>query len=321
MGVLADVRQDRVNSMFGTMVYLVNAARVIGSLGSVSASLLAAACIAVLVSAPRWIDHVAMSGAGQRLEIHVRQVKAELPAFFSHSPVQTNATVPEDDESYPLRTLNKEQTNLVQFITKKYSVDWNAAQEYVFQAFLAARDARVDPLLILAVMSIESSFDPDAQSSKGAQGLMQVLTRVHKEKFAPFGGPASAFDPVANIRVGTQILKHYLAVGGGSFEAALKYYVGAALMSDDQGYGFKVLNERLRLQAASLGKPVPDLPNKRSPVAIATALAPAASESLPQVQGGLPMGADDVSPLARHLNASREAEASENVASPAELPL
>ena len=84
---------------------------------------------------------------------------------------------------------------------------------------------------------------------------------------------------------------------------------------------FKVLNERLRLQAASLGKPVPDLPNKRSPVAIATALAPAASESLPQVQGGLPMGADDVSPLARHLNASREAEASENVASPAELPL
>jgi soluble lytic murein transglycosylase-like protein len=282
MVALAQVRQDRVNTMFGAMVHMVSAARVISSLGSVSASLLTATGIAVLASAPRWIDHMAMSGAGQRLEAHVRSAAVDLPAFLSAG--QTGAiTAQEEEESFPQRKLNSEQTNLVQFITKKYSVEWNSAQEYVFQAFQSAREARIDPLLVLAVMSIESSFDADAQSSKGAQGLMQVLTRVHKEKFAPFGGPQSAFDPVANIRVGTQILKHYLSLGGGSFEAALKYYVGAALMNDDQGYGFKVLNERLRLQAASQGKPVPDVLMKRPVSAPATVLqtqvdAPAAQQ-------------------------------------------
>ncbi len=33
---------------------------------------------------------------------------------------------------------------------------------------------------------------------------MQVLTRVHADKFAPFGGVAAAFDPLANIKVGAR---------------------------------------------------------------------------------------------------------------------
>ncbi len=308
MVALAQIKQDRVNAIFGAMVHVVGAARVIGALGSVSASLLTATGIAVLASAPRWIDHMAMSGAGQRLEAHVRTAKIELPSFLSAG--QSSAVpLQEEDESFPLRKLNSEQTNLVQFITRKYSVEWNSAQEYVFQAFQSAREARIDPLLVLAVMSIESSFDADAQSSKGAQGLMQVLTRVHKEKFAPFGGPQSAFDPVANIRVGTQILKHYLSIGGGSFEAALKYYVGAALMSDDQGYGFKVLNERLRLQAASQGKPVPELLMKR-PVSLPASTTPTTPTPEVQTSEGASVPVQRVNPIV-------EVEVSEISASPA----
>jgi soluble lytic murein transglycosylase-like protein len=105
-------------------------------------------------------------------------------------------------------------------------------------------------------MSVESSFDPRAQSSAGAQGLMQVLTRVHVEKFMPFGGIRAAFDPVANIRVGSAILREYIQRDG-SVESALKSYVGAALMDNDGGYGAKVLNARDRIAAAAAGKPIP----------------------------------------------------------------
>ena len=110
-------------------------------------------------------------------------------------------------------------------------------------------------------MSIESSFDPNARSAAGAQGLMQVLTRVHVDKFAPFGGAAAAFDPVANISVGSRILKEYL-VREGSVEGALKSYVGAALHEHDSGYGYKVLSERERIAAAAAGRPIPAKPLK-----------------------------------------------------------
>jgi hypothetical protein len=85
---------------------------------------------------------------------------------------------------------------------------------------------------------------------------MQVLTRVHAEKFMPFGGIPAAFDPVANIRVGSAILKEYLRREG-SVEGALKSYVGAALAEHDGGYGSKVLNARERIAAAAAGRPIP----------------------------------------------------------------
>jgi soluble lytic murein transglycosylase-like protein len=152
--------------------------------------------------------------------------------------------------------LNKEQANLARFIAQRYRVTLEATNEFVHHAYLAAKDARLDPMLVLAVMSVESSFDPMAQSSAGAQGLMQVLTRVHLEKFMPFGGIRAAFDPVANIRVGSAILREYLQREG-TVEGALKVYVGAAFLEHDGGYGAKVLNARDRLVAAAAGKPMP----------------------------------------------------------------
>ena len=103
-------------------------------------------------------------------------------------------------------------------------------------------------------MSVESSLNPQAMSNRGAQGLMQVLTRVHADKFAPFGGVSAAFDPLVNIRVGARILREYIERDG-SIEGALKSYVGAAFHADDRGYGGKVLTERERLAAVAAGRP------------------------------------------------------------------
>ena len=162
----------------------------------------------------------------------------------------------------PELVLTKEQKNLVSYLSSAYRVDSEEVGEYVSTAYAAAKALKVDPLLVLSIMSIESSFDPDAQSDAGAQGLMQVLTRVHAEKFLPFGGVKAAFDVRANILVGTQIIQEYIRREG-TVESALKSYVGAALMQDDGGYGWKVLGQRTRLLAVAQGKPIPKIPDQK----------------------------------------------------------
>jgi len=186
----------------------------------------------------------------------------------------------------PLR-LTPEQQKIAQFVAKKYRIAVGDVQHLVAYAYRAAKQFRLDPYLVLAVMSIESSFNPDARSSAGAQGLMQVLTRVHADKFAPFGGASAAFDPMANISVGSRILKEYL-VREGSVEGALKSYVGAAMHEHDSGYGYKVLSERERIAAAAAGRPIPVQPLK-PPAVVAQADADdsgaAASEAVPAPAG------------------------------------
>jgi Transglycosylase SLT domain len=172
---------------------------------------------------------------------------------------------PEDSTRRIALKLTREQLNVAKFIASRYSIEIDDAKSYVDFAYRAAKQYRVDPHLVLAIMSIESSFDPDAQSHAGAQGLMQVLTRVHKEKFVPYGGIAAAYDPESNIKVGAQILKEYL-VRNGSEAGALKSYVGAALMDSDQGYGLKVLSQKARIVAASQGRPIPANPMIVMPV-------------------------------------------------------
>jgi len=169
-------------------------------------------------------------------------------------------------------TLDREQQNVVRFIAQRYRLTIDSTSEFVHHAYRAARDMKLDPMLVLAVMSVESSFDPTAQSHAGAQGLMQVLTRVHVEKFLPFGGIAAAFDPVANIRVGSAILREYLQREG-SVEGALKSYVGSALALHDNGYGLKVLNARDRIAAAAAGRPIPPEVSMRAAAAQARARA------------------------------------------------
>src|SRR5205085_1923344 len=115
-----------------------------------------------------------------------------------------------------------------------------------------------DPLLILAVMAIESGLNPFAESPVGAKGLMQVMAKVHTDKFQKVGGTEAALNPVANIHVGAQILKDYVTRTG-SVEAALKSYVGAGASDDDSGYGAKVVAEWRRLKQVASGKNVPTI--------------------------------------------------------------
>ncbi len=165
--------------------------------------------------------------------------------------------------------LPKEQAAIAFWLSRKYGVAPEPLSVLVSAAFEIGAKAKLEPTLILAIMAVESGFNPFAQSPVGAQGLMQVMTKVHSDKYENFGGKLAAFDPVTNLRVGVKVLQECITRAG-SVEGGLKFYVGAANMEDDGGYAGKVMAEHARLQAVVGGKnmpaPVRTMPVKLAPV-------------------------------------------------------
>lgn len=151
---------------------------------------------------------------------------------------------------------SKQQQWVTSWLSKRYRVASDAANMLVSTAYMTAHEVKLDPLLILAVMAIESGLNPFAESPVGAKGLMQVMAKVHHDKFEKVGGQEAALNPVANIKVGALILKDYVKRTG-SVEGGLKTYVGAADMESDSGYGAKVLAEYKRLKQVAKGHKVP----------------------------------------------------------------
>ena len=154
------------------------------------------------------------------------------------------------------KDLPSAQAAVAYWLSKKYNVAPEPLSVLVAQAFEIGQKAKLDPTLILAIMAIESGFNPFAQSPVGAQGLMQVMTQVHNDKYENFGGKLAAFDPVTNLRVGVKVLQECITRAG-SIEGGLKYYVGAANLADDGGYAGKVMAEHARLLAVATGKRMP----------------------------------------------------------------
>lgn len=131
------------------------------------------------------------------------------------------------------------------YLAQRYRVSQQVIFELVTLAHKVGRQHKLDPLLIIAIMGIESSFNPIAESPVGAKGLMQVIPKYHPEKLQPFGGEKAIFDPAANVVVGTQILKEYLRRTG-NLGIALQMYAGA-LDDREDVYTRRVLSERQRL--------------------------------------------------------------------------
>jgi len=198
--------------------------------------------------------------------------EAALPLVVATAPVPAVAlpvTLPSHNKTFPLMGNLRAQPvaavvpagqaspaqieGLRRYIARKYRVSHDATELLVKEAYGVGQDMDLDPLLLLSVAAVESRFNPFAESGMGAQGLMQVMTSVHHEKFKSFGGQQAAWNPIANLRVGAMILQDCIARGG-SVEAGLKRYVGAT-GPNDGGYGAKVLAERQRLASAAGVRP------------------------------------------------------------------
>ena len=154
------------------------------------------------------------------------------------------------------KDLPKQQAAVAYWLSKKYRVAPEPVSALVAEAYEIGEKSKLDPTLILAVMAVESGFNPFAQSTVGAQGLMQVMTGIHSDKYESFGGKLAAFDPVTNLRVGVKVLQECIQRAG-SLNAGLKFYVGAANLGDDGGYADKVMAEHGRLRQVASGRSIP----------------------------------------------------------------
>lgn len=136
---------------------------------------------------------------------------------------------------------------MVDYLSRRYRVAAAAVEPLVLTAQAAGARTGLDPLLLIAVMAVESGFNPIAESPLGAQGLMQVIPRFHQDKIDAVPGD-DLLDPAVNIHVGALVLKEYV-LRAGSLEAGLQQYAGA--VSDGEGlYAAKVLAEKQRIESA-----------------------------------------------------------------------
>jgi hypothetical protein len=167
----------------------------------------------------------------------------------SAGPVNTTSTADPAD-------LTRAQANVARWIVRRYHVAPEPVARLVQESWTVGQRTGIEPTLILSVMAIESSFNPFAQSPVGAQGLMQVMTKIHSDKYESYGGHLAAFDPVSNLRVGVLVLKECIAKGG-SLSGGLRFYVGAGGGDDDGGYAVKVIAEQELLKRVAAGQNVP----------------------------------------------------------------
>ena len=84
-----------------------------------------------------------------------------------------------------------------------------------------AREQRVQPALVKAVIAAESSFDPAAVSRKGAQGLMQLMPETARHL-----GVDDPMEPTDNVRGGTRYLRRMLDRYGDLSRALAAYNAG-----------------------------------------------------------------------------------------------
>jgi len=224
-----------------------------------------------------WLEarHLARSGGEDLAAV------AETDPTSAGGPVNTSSTA-------DLADLTRAQANVARWIVRRYHVAPEPVARLVQESWTVGQRTGIEPTLILSVMAIESSFNPFAQSPVGAQGLMQVMTKVHSDKYESYGGHLAAFDPVSNLRVGVLVLKECIAKAGGLSDG-LRFYVGAGAGDDDGGYAAKVMAEQELLKRVAAGQNVPPTivpvvakvvqPPVAAPAPVVAPAAAAASES------------------------------------------
>jgi hypothetical protein len=168
------------------------------------------------------------------------------------SPVAASiAEVPEvSAEVADTTALTPRMQGALDFVSRRYRVAGDALMPIFATAQAVGRELQLDPLLIIAVIGVESGFNPFSQSGYGAQGLMQVVPRFHTDKLPEESDPSAFLDPLINVQVGARVLRESITRMGG-LEEGLQQFGGAA-NDPARRYSSKVLAEKQRLEQAAL---------------------------------------------------------------------
>jgi len=171
--------------------------------------------------------------------LQIRQTEAV------EAPVASNAATRSTTQS--LSDLTPDQAAVTRWLSRKYRISSEPLGAMVAEAWSLGERSQLPPSLILAIMAIESRFNPFASGSQGNVGLMQLEIKAHAEALGQFGGPLSAFDPLTNVRVGVRHLQSLLQQTS-SLEEALALYGASSGQAMESQYVDRVLAEQKQLE-------------------------------------------------------------------------
>ena len=172
--------------------------------------------------------------------------------------------------SLEIEEKNKAITNHQNILITDYALQQSAAKRLSSKERLElasiiteqAQQHNLDPLLVIALIQVESTFNTHAQSHKGAKGLMQLLPDtaryINKKTDKDILENSNLFDTKTNIALGTAYMEYLLNKTNGNLEYALAAYnMGPANMFRakrenrlPKAYSNKVLKEYAKLQKA-----------------------------------------------------------------------
>lgn len=153
-----------------------------------------------------------------------------------------------EDVDMASETLSARMRGAMDYVSRRYHVSAEALEPIFVTAQSAGRQLHLDPLLIIAVIGIESRFNPFSESVVGAKGLMQVMPRYHQDKLPEDADQAAFLNPVINVQVGAKVLQESIRRNGG-LESGLQQF-GGAVTDPERRYASKVLAEKQRLEQA-----------------------------------------------------------------------
>lgn len=155
---------------------------------------------------------------------------------------------PTNDAAYrstatSVKGLPKNQLAITYSLSRRYRVSPEPIAALVTEAWEVGERSQIAPTLLLAIMAIESKFNPFTAGTQGAMGLMQIDPDARATELSPFGGRLAVFDPVTNLRVGARHLQD-LMLQSETMEEALRQYAVSSGQSEVGPYVERVLNEQ-----------------------------------------------------------------------------
>ena len=124
--------------------------------------------------------------------------------------------------------LKKMQT-LAEHIANNYAVELTDAEQIVLTSYTESQKHAVEPLLLLSIIGVESTYKRTAKSNAGAIGLSQIVPVYHKEKIKALKEDnLDLWSIKGNIRVGAQVLREYINLANGNIQSALQMYNGSS---------------------------------------------------------------------------------------------
>lgn len=160
-------------------------------------------------------------------------------------PAELTSASPEKTEP-----LSPQAQKAAQYIAGTYRIAGEASELIVREAYKAGKQNSVDPLLMLAVIAVESRFNPISASSVGALGLTQAMPESHPEKVAVLQREHGHILNIAdNIQLGTKVVAEYMRKFDNNTVLALQQYNGS-LHDKTRIYSKKVLELRAKFSQA-----------------------------------------------------------------------